>query len=414
MKSDSIVDACIEESLENSKCVVSQFRTTAQQKSSFEDLIVSCKRTQIPIEWVIDIADESNGWFYGTAYHFDDTTKMLHVMVPDKNNPSFDGQVILDYRTVHLVECVDGKSDALFNKLIRDSILKIKWELEWFEEELDENGQPAVDPNNNDEPAGRWIPSAARYFIRMANQLLVEDQSVNIDQGAESTAPVKGYVMITADLNVKLCACNRNRGFEDFQRLIGEGITSYSPEAYDAVLSSARGSTDDNGSLNNPTVASVRKLSDITNGLKDAVNDLLEERDKLNEEKTAFADLYYNFTLNGNLDSGLALMSNVEHILNRSYFNDEKANNKERDANFREHAFSQLADETTFQMQKLEKGMMKLVQIATAEANGDLSGRGSQGGNEMDILMEMQLKMKLDMDEKDKELRELKEKLKMI
>ena len=137
----SVDDQCIEEPLESfSKCVVSQYRTTAKQKSAFEDLIVSCKRSHIPIEWVIDIADESNGWFYGTAYHYDDTTRMLHVMVPDKNNPSFDGQVILDYRTVHLIECVDGKSDALFNKMIRDSIVKIKWELEWFEEDLDENG----------------------------------------------------------------------------------------------------------------------------------------------------------------------------------------------------------------------------------------------------------------------------------
>jgi len=41
-----------------------------------------------------DIADESNGWFYGTAYHFDDTTNMVHVMVPDKHNPSFDGHVM--------------------------------------------------------------------------------------------------------------------------------------------------------------------------------------------------------------------------------------------------------------------------------------------------------------------------------
>jgi len=79
------------------------------------------------VEWVIDIADESSGWFYGTAYHFDDTTRMIHVMVPDKHNPTFDGHVLLDYRTVHLIECVDGKTDALFNKIVRESIIKIRW-----------------------------------------------------------------------------------------------------------------------------------------------------------------------------------------------------------------------------------------------------------------------------------------------
>jgi hypothetical protein len=59
---------------------------------------------------------------------------MLHVMVPDKHNPSFDGNVVLDYRTVHLIECVDGKTDALFNNIIRNSVVRVKWDLDWFEE----------------------------------------------------------------------------------------------------------------------------------------------------------------------------------------------------------------------------------------------------------------------------------------
>jgi hypothetical protein len=59
---------------------------------------------------VIDIADEKNMWFYDTAYHFDGTTRMLHVMVPEKVNPSIDGNMQLDSTT------------------------KGKWEVEWFEE----------------------------------------------------------------------------------------------------------------------------------------------------------------------------------------------------------------------------------------------------------------------------------------
>lgn len=80
---------------------------------------------------------------------------MLHVMVPDKVSPSFDGQVLLDYRTVHLIECVDGKSDALFNKIVRDSIVKVKWDVEWFEEETPGSGAA-------DDAKGNWIPSSAR------------------------------------------------------------------------------------------------------------------------------------------------------------------------------------------------------------------------------------------------------------
>jgi hypothetical protein len=44
--------------------------------------------TKIPIEWVIDIADESNGWFYGTAYAYDDEENLLHVMVPTPSSSS--------------------------------------------------------------------------------------------------------------------------------------------------------------------------------------------------------------------------------------------------------------------------------------------------------------------------------------
>ena len=67
-------------------------------------------------------------------------------------------------------------------------------------------------------------------------------------------------------------------------------------------MTSSHGTTDDSGG--NPTLVTVRKLSDISNGLKDAVNDLLEERDRLNKDKAEFADMYYSFTMNGDLVSG--------------------------------------------------------------------------------------------------------------
>ena len=149
---ESLVDSCIRKGVEEDKCVVTQFRTTFRQKYDFENYISSHPRDRIPIEWIIDIADETNGWFYGTAYHFNDKTHMLHVMVPDKHNPSFDGEVLLDHRTVHLIECADGKSDALFNKIVRDSVMRVKWEVDWFEE----------DPAAPDSAKGRWISSSAR------------------------------------------------------------------------------------------------------------------------------------------------------------------------------------------------------------------------------------------------------------
>lgn len=152
---ESLVDSCIRKGAEEDKCVVTQYRTTVQQKIDFENYVAGHPKDRIPIEWIIDIADETNGWFYGTAYHFNDKTHMLHVMVPDRQNPSFDGEVLLDHRTVHLIECADGKTDALFNKIVRDSVMRVKWEVDWFEE----------DSAAPDSAKGRWISSSARSAL---------------------------------------------------------------------------------------------------------------------------------------------------------------------------------------------------------------------------------------------------------
>lgn len=150
---DKLVEQSVRDGAENEKCVVAQYRTSLEQKEIFKKHLTTCTKDRIPIEWVIDIADETNGWFYGTAYHFDNTTHMLHVMVPDKQNPSFDGAVLLDYRTVHLIECVDGKSDALFNKIVRDSVVRVRWEVDWFEED----SSPTVDSPSDVAEGDRWV-----------------------------------------------------------------------------------------------------------------------------------------------------------------------------------------------------------------------------------------------------------------
>ena len=58
-----------------------------------------------------------------------------------------------------------------------------------------------------------------RYYIRIANQLLVEDK----DSGQDS----RGFVILTADLNLKLVSCHKGKGVDDFTRLINEGINHY-------------------------------------------------------------------------------------------------------------------------------------------------------------------------------------------
>jgi len=345
----SYAQSAIAEGVENEKCVVSQYRTSTKQKELFREHLESCgDNKRIPIEWVIDIADESNGWFYGTAYDFDDENGVLHVMVPDKDNPSFDGDVALDHRTVHLVECVDDHSHALFNKIIRDSVLKVRWEVEWFEEgEGDEDGPTA---EGEEAVNGRWVLTMARYYIRIANQLLVEE----VGFGENST---KGFVMLTADINVKLRYCHKGRGAEDFTRLLKEGIVQSTPEAQESLEEleekprrKSIGNKDAhyNSSSNvSPGNNPVRKLAEMANGLKDCLSDVLDDREKVCNDRMKMAKAFKQFAVLGDLDSGMKLLSFVEDL-----------DSGEQDA------LDAAADEAWFLCQKVDKLTNKLARAA--------------------------------------------------
>lgn len=50
---ESLVDACIKDGVEFEKCVVSQHKTTIEQRDIFAAHIKNHPRTKIPIEWVI-------------------------------------------------------------------------------------------------------------------------------------------------------------------------------------------------------------------------------------------------------------------------------------------------------------------------------------------------------------------------
>lgn len=256
---ESLATKAAAESALSEKCVVQQYRTTPQQLEAFSTHLTQCTLNKIPIEWVIDIADESNGWFYGTAYHFDDTTQMLHIMVPDKLNPSFDGNIQLDYRMVHLVECVDGKTDALFNKIIRDSITKVKWEVDWFEE-----GEGGVKFDADSNVTGRWVSSIARYYLRIANQLLVED----VDS---ENAGHAGFVMLTADMSLRMKQCVGGRGMDDFCRLVIDGQVQSSKTTHEAAIVAAAKLRSQESADEKEGSAPLRKLADMSRSLRESV-----------------------------------------------------------------------------------------------------------------------------------------------
>ena len=81
---------------------------------------------------------------------------------------------------------------------MRDGVVKVRWEMEWFEEGEEGDDVLETKSTEEDETKGQWILTMARYSIRMANQLLVEEVNFAENQN-------KWFVMLTADVNsVKL------------------------------------------------------------------------------------------------------------------------------------------------------------------------------------------------------------------
>lgn len=428
-----IVKKACHPDVEKEKCVIAQYKTTIEQLDKFNKLLNDHDINYIPLEWVIDIADESNGWFYGTAYHYNDSTNMLHVMVPDKLNPSFDGEIPLDHRTVHLVECVDGKTEALFNKIIRDSVTKVRWEVEWFEEG---NGTEKQLPNVDTSPEGRWVVSVARYYIQMANQLLVEDE----DLGQDS----RGFVMLTADLNVKLRACLKGKGLEDFSRLITEGIVQSVPNAIELSKKSliqAGMSTDrmensmgferQTSSTSATTAASsastfnsVRKLAEMSRGLRECLSDILDDREKLIVDQEKMAKAFNLFILDGDLDAGLKLMAHSELVIPIKDKNSKNSHSgsstpltkRQQEREQQQELMDSAAEDVWYLAQRVEKSSMKLLKSGGfSTSNGSNYHENGNGGNlspneELEYLRRAKAKMQREIEDRDKELEILRSK----
>ena len=418
---ESLLLSSTREGVETEKCVVAQHRTTVAQRDNFIEHIGEHEPEKIPIEWVIDIADEKNGWFYGTAYHFDDTTRMVHVMIPDKHNPTFDGHVLLDYRTMHLIECVDGKTDALFNKVVRESIIKIRWELKWFEED---GPSDAVTVENNDADAahGRWVPSVGRYFIRMSNQLLVEDEEVDGE---------KGFVMITADANVRLHHCGKGRGQVDFNRLVLENqVQSTSMALEEAQLPIPATEVDTSGKTpsqsdkregrrdrrndpeqktpnqrsrssetSNELIMGIAKVWDMSKDLKDCVSELLDEKDAEKNQLHSMARAFSDFTMDGDLDAGLRLHLQSEEITMKEEDRKHLTGREEREDNA-------LGEEAWHLAQRVERGINKLVRatVPRGDQSAHQAAANAAALAEVELVKRREKKTRRDLAEREKEL----------
>lgn len=44
---------------------------------------------------MVEIADKDNGWFIATAYNYNSVEQSIYVMVPDRDAPTWEGNVML-------------------------------------------------------------------------------------------------------------------------------------------------------------------------------------------------------------------------------------------------------------------------------------------------------------------------------
>jgi hypothetical protein len=179
-----------------------------------------------------------------------------------------------------------------------------------------------------------------RYFVRMANQLLVEDEGFGEDN--------KGFVMLTADLNVRLRWCHKGKGAEDFIRLIQDNLTQGGPDAIasaDVALSAGSSAAAADVAVNPAAAASssvpTKKLAEMTRSLRENLASVLDERERLHEDRKKLSKIFTSFALDGDLDSGMKLLN---------FSNEIDAKEKNRDP------MDSTVEDTWALCQKLEKG----------------------------------------------------------
>ena len=203
-------------------CPLRTYRTQTHHLHHLNALLTSVSdKSVVPIEWIVDVQDEANGWFYATAYFYNDASGTLHIKVPDKNDPVYEGDVKIDYRLVHLVECVDGHSTALFNKIVRDSLVKVSWRLEWLYR------------GTEDDRTEHWTASIAHYYIRYSNQILVAREPSPGNEETPHSQSRTAYVSLLADHRVRMIRCDDDKGLSDYERLVRDGSVLHAPRSLD-------------------------------------------------------------------------------------------------------------------------------------------------------------------------------------
>ena len=262
--SSNILLRSISIAAEQEDCILSTYVTTKEQRKVLRSLFVSLgmHNTQsddasmldaIPISWKIEIADEYSGWYDAKAKQFYAFTKQILIEVLDMTGKEtvFEGLVPVDPRVVRLTECEDEYSQALFNQIVRDSVMKVKWELDWYDTSPLKKTSLRITGRSSTLAANKWHHSTARYYIPILNALLVEDYLPisffhSCDNLSHSDEEEKGLAMVYIDHNVRLCSCETKKRMSDFVRLILEEGIKCSVKAREQVSDFLKNTAVDN------------------------------------------------------------------------------------------------------------------------------------------------------------------------
>lgn len=96
---------------------------------------------------------------------------------------------------VHLIECCDGKSMALYKHINSVATRDVRWRVSWWME-------------NDDGKGGCWKSGVAQYYGRLSNVLHISQDGSSDDQ----------LIEVGVDENLKLCeVLTTNGGHADFE-----------------------------------------------------------------------------------------------------------------------------------------------------------------------------------------------------
>jgi hypothetical protein len=185
-----LVQACVAPNVDKEHCILAQCRTTKLQIELMKNhLMYYENREEFPVSWKIEVADQFNGWFPGIALHFNPLAETVHVKILNMNKKPndyvYDGYVPIDHRIVRLVACEDHYSHALFNYIIRKSVISIKWDLLWYRKENQEIGKII---RSREETATHSSPLTESIIRRQVNALSTSITSMGVYATASDEA----------------------------------------------------------------------------------------------------------------------------------------------------------------------------------------------------------------------------------